>query len=145
MKRAIAMKVEHFPVSYQPHDYLIQNVSLIDTAARSVVPKVSVRVRNGFIDSVHRTGRLPAVQERLTADGLFLMPGLIDLHVHLVWDGGPDPLTGMKREGPYRAMARGIANARQSLACGVTTLRDLGSVDGHSRRQNHSAHGRSCP
>lgn len=129
MKKAIAMKVEHFPVSYQPHDYLIQNVSLIDTAARSVVPKVSVRVRNGFIDSVHRTGRLPAVKERLTADGLFLMPGLIDLHVHLVWDGGPDPLTGMKREGPYRAMARGIANARQSLACGVTTLRDLGSVD----------------
>ena len=123
------MNPRRFPISYQPHDYLIKNVCLIDPLTRTIVPKVAVRVRNGFIESVHQSGRLPRVREGFDAAGLFVMPGLIDMHVHLVWDGSPDPLTTMKREGSHVAMARGIANGRQSLACGVTTLRDLGSVD----------------
>jgi imidazolonepropionase-like amidohydrolase len=108
---------------------VIKNASLIDTAARIVAPKAAVRVCNGIIESVHTSGKLPRAKEEFDAAGLFLMPGLIDLHVHLVWDGSPDPLTTMKRDGPYLAMARGLANARTSLAHGVTTLRDLGSVD----------------
>ena len=128
-ERVIVMGSRRFPTSYQPHAYLIKNVSLIDTATRTIVPKTSVRVRNGIIESVQPSGKVPSAKEEVDAAGLFLMPGLIDMHVHLVWDGSPDPLTTMKREGSRLAMARGIANARQSLACGVTTLRDLGSVD----------------
>ena len=123
------MKPHQFPISYQPHDYVITNICLIDTLTRTVVPKVSVRVRDGLIESVYQSDKLPAVKEKFDAAGLFLMPGLIDMHVHLVWDGSSDPLTTMKREGSYLAMARGIANARKSLACGVTTLRDVGSIN----------------
>ncbi len=123
------MDFRQFPTSYRPHSYLIKNASLIDTGARIIVPKASVRVCNGIIESVHTSGRLPRAKEAFDAAGLFLMPGLIDMHVHLIWDGSADPLTTMKREGSHLAMARGLANARASLACGVTTLRDLGSVD----------------
>jgi len=123
------MNPKAFPVSYQTHDYLIKNVSLIDTGTQTIIPKAAVRVRNGLIESIHASGKLPAVQDDFDAAGEFMMPGMIDMHVHLVWDGSPDPLTTMKREGPRFAMARGIANARQSLACGVTTMRDVGSVD----------------
>jgi imidazolonepropionase-like amidohydrolase len=125
----ITLDPRQFPTTYQPHDYLIKNVSLIDPATRTIVPNSDVRVRNGIIEGVNFSKALPSVKEEFDAAGLFLMPGLIDMHVHLVWDGSPDPLTTMKREGSYFAMARGIANARKSLACGVTTLRDLGSVD----------------
>jgi imidazolonepropionase-like amidohydrolase len=125
----MGMISSHFPTSYQPHSYVIKGISLIDTATRTVIPKASVRVHNGLIESVQTSGKLPSVKDEFDAGGLFLMPGLIDMHVHLVWDGSSDPLSTMKREGSHLAMARGIANARASLACGVTTLRDLGSVD----------------
>ena len=118
-----------FPISYQSHDYLIKNVSILDAAKRTVVSGAAVRIQNGMIAEVFTSGNVPTVKESFDAAGQFLMPGMIDMHVHLVWDGSPDPLTTMRKDGAYLAMARGIANARKSLASGVTCLRDVGSVD----------------
>ena len=118
-----------FPISYQSHDYLIKNVSILDVAKRTVVSGAAVRIRDGMIAEVFTAGNVPVVKDSFDAAGQFLMPGMIDMHVHLVWDGSPDPLTTMRKDGPYLAMARGIANARKSLASGVTCLRDVGSVD----------------
>ena len=123
------MQEKLFPVSYQPHDYLIKNAALINVAERNVVTGAAVRIRDGIIEEVFTSGKIPDVKESFDAAGQFLMPGMIDMHVHLVWDGSPDPLTTMRREGSYLAMARGIANARRSLALGVTCLRDVGSID----------------
>ncbi|TKK85122.1 amidohydrolase family protein [Herbidospora galbida] len=52
-----------------------------------------------------------------------LLPGLVDTHVHLAFDASPDPVTALDREGLYDRMR---AHARQQLAAGVTTVRDLG-------------------
>ncbi len=41
------MNPRQFPIAWQPHDYLLKNVCLIDPLTRAVVPKVAVRVRNG--------------------------------------------------------------------------------------------------
>ena len=65
--------------------------------------------------------------------GGFLLPGLIDAHVHLFLDGAPT-------DGPTRSahMQRSVAElteaaragARQALACGVTQVRDAGDRHG---------------
>ena len=123
------MQAKSFPTVYQPHDYLLKNVSLIDVTAREILPGAAVRIHDGMIEAVYTSGKTPDVKDSFDGAGRFLMPGMIDMHVHLVWDGSPDPLTTMRKDGSHAAMARGIANARQSLACGVTTLRDVGSVD----------------
>jgi len=60
------------------------------------------------------------------AEGRSLIPGLIDCHVHLCFDGVAD----FEREG--REMTVGLAamkaarNARRALEAGITTVRDLG-------------------
>lgn len=60
----------------------------------------------------------------------FMLPGLIDMHVHICWDGLSEaPITTMLNEGNYGAVLRGYANARDSLNMGVTTLRDVGCPD----------------
>jgi imidazolonepropionase-like amidohydrolase len=65
--------------------------------------------------------------------GGFLLPGLVDAHVHLFLDGGPT-------DGPTRSahMKKSVEelteaarfSARQSLACGVTMVRDAGDKHG---------------
>lgn len=58
------------------------------------------------------------------------MPGLMDCHVHLAFDAGPDPVSAVvdaDRHGLSTAMAD---RAQQLLASGVTTVRDLGDRDG---------------
>ena len=59
----------------------------------------------------------------------FVLPGLIDLHVHLIGIGG-DPLqsrlTALNRDDEDNLL-QGVANARATLMAGFTTVRDLGS------------------
>jgi len=59
--------------------------------------------------------------------GTTLMPGLIDAHVHLGFDGGPDPVARMTSESDALQMALMLRSARELLSVGVTTARDLGA------------------
>ena len=114
----------------QKHEYLLQNVQLVDVAAGEVKEKSVLHIRDGLVEGVYSSGEnLPRVAECMDGQGRYALPGLIDLHVHLVWDGSPSPLTTMRDEGVYQALGRGVANAQASLAQGVTTVRDVGSVD----------------
>ncbi len=111
------------------HDYLLKNVTIIDVNNRELMPGRTVRVRDGMIESITGGSCSFHVAETFDAAGSYLMPGIIDTHVHLMWDGSSDPLKTMKSEGLYMALIRGINNAQRSLVGGVTTLRDLGSAD----------------
>jgi imidazolonepropionase-like amidohydrolase len=55
-----------------------------------------------------------------------IMPGLIDSHVHLGFDGGPDPAARMRAETDEQQLVLMLRNARDLLGVGVTTARDLG-------------------
>jgi imidazolonepropionase-like amidohydrolase len=55
-----------------------------------------------------------------------IMPGLIDGHVHLGFDGGPNPAARMRAETDEQQLIRMLHSARELLGVGVTTARDLG-------------------
>lgn len=93
------------------------------------------KIREG-LDVLCADGKIKAVGKGLTGDGAekidcrgkFVMPGVIDAHVHITWDGSSDPVGLDEREGVYQAMVRGLNHARDSLKAGVTTVRDTGSM-----------------
>jgi len=80
-----------------------------------------VDVRDGYIDP-------PAGANVVDLKDEFVMPGLIDMHVHL-WGIGGDPMkdrmTAMNRD-DADDMMYAVSNARVTLAAGFTTVRDLG-------------------
>jgi imidazolonepropionase-like amidohydrolase len=67
-----------------------------------------------------------AAQPRTDYPGATIMPGLIDSHVHLGFDGGPDPAARMRAETDAQQLVLMLRNARDLLGVGVTTARDLG-------------------
>jgi imidazolonepropionase-like amidohydrolase len=63
-------------------------------------------------------------------DGLTLLPGLIDAHVHLCADGGPD-FAGQIASGSIPTAAiRCVVSLAAALQSGITTVRDCGSPSG---------------
>jgi imidazolonepropionase-like amidohydrolase len=56
-----------------------------------------------------------------------IMPGLIDSHVHLGFDGGPNPATRMRAQTDEQQLILMLHSARELLGVGVTTARDLGA------------------
>ena len=86
----------------------------------------TVLIRDGTIASVAE-GDVQAdpSAERIDARGAFVMPGLIDCHVHLCSTATATyELQRLKDLLPLQAM-RGLANAQKMLQAGFTTVRDL--------------------
>jgi len=67
------------------------------------------------------------VTERHHLGDVTLMPGLLDAHVHLGFDGGPAPVARMMGQSDGQQVALMLRNARELLSVGVTTARDLGA------------------
>jgi imidazolonepropionase-like amidohydrolase len=91
----------------------------------------SVLVAQGRIQAVGPTEKLsvPADAERIALPGKTLIPGLIDLHSHVLlhpynettWDDQ------VIKEAPAYRIALAVRHAADTLQAGFTTLRDLGT------------------
>ncbi|GAA2400667.1 amidohydrolase family protein [Nonomuraea africana] len=75
-------------------------------------------------------GKITAVTEDGPADldlgDVTLLPGLIDCHVHLVFDASTDPVGHLRESSDEEVLDRMRGEAARTLAAGVTTVRDLG-------------------
>ncbi|MDT0476298.1 amidohydrolase family protein [Streptomyces sp. DSM 41014] len=67
---------------------------------------------------------------RLAFPTATILPGLIDTHVHLAFDAGPDPVGTLLKSDDSELLTAMTGRARQLLRSGVTTVRDLGDRGG---------------
>ncbi len=98
---------------------LIEDVTLIDGTGRPPSPGVWLLIRHGRIAQIrHGPIAAPPQAGRLDGRGKYLIPGLMDMHVHLrggFSTAGPDRQAGLKRLHSY-------------LYSGVTSIYDAGNV-----------------
>lgn len=75
----------------------------------------------------------PSDAEIIDLGDAAILPGLIDAHVHLIWAGAePNPEEIRARESIPMAAIRAARHAADTLLCGTTTVRDVGSPHGVS-------------
>ncbi len=124
------------PALLQAQSIALMNGNLLDVEGRSVRPGVSVLIHDGRIAQVGpgETLDIPADVQRVDCSGKWIMPGLVDAHIHLFQSGGlytrPDVID-LRRFRPYeqeRAWLRENAGdlLARYLAAGITTVIDMG-------------------
>lgn len=110
---------------------ILRNVELFDGGIRGRIPKATVIVTGDRISNVLSKAEAPSMgQDDIVYDliGKILLPGIINCHTHLGWDGYGD-LREQSVEAaqyPVRGGIRVARNLHASLEAGVTTIRDLG-------------------
>jgi imidazolonepropionase-like amidohydrolase len=57
-----------------------------------------------------------------------LLPGFIDVHVHILWHFGPDGRFAGGREDPGARLQAGVENARVTVMNGFTTVQSVGEA-----------------
>jgi imidazolonepropionase-like amidohydrolase len=105
---------------------------LIDGKGRTLIDAL-VLVQGDRIRAVTTsTAGIPAGVERIDLARFTGIPGLIDAHTHMTyyWDRAPGtkPWEQLNARPPMQTMFLAQENARKTLEAGVTTVRDLGSL-----------------
>ena len=96
-----------------------------------ILERATVLVENDKIVKVAEGDiSIPQTARKIPIDGMTLLPGFIDSHIHICIDGSPDPVSNLMAESPTITTLKAARAARQTLLAGVTTIRDMGGQDG---------------
>ena len=88
-----------------------------------------IGIAHGRIATVGSGARREHADDTIDATGLWLLPGLIDCHVHFCLGAEPDVVEAIANETPALTLLKSSRAAHQTLEAGVTTVRDVGSRD----------------
>jgi imidazolonepropionase-like amidohydrolase len=117
-----------------PKPTYVANVTVFD--GRTVKKRQGVLFGTDGIVWVGAHARAPketSGAREVDGAGRTLLPGLIDVHVHLQFDGEVDFETEARElTSPGLAAIKAVVNAKRNLDAGVTTVRDLGGMGGAS-------------
>ena len=106
---------------------VVTGARMVDVLAGREVEQPQIVITDDRISAVGRQGDpVPADARRIDLGNRTILPGLIDMHVHLT----SDPLISGYRRLEYTDsfwMTVGVANARKTLEAGFTTVRNVGS------------------
>ena len=115
-------------LSAQAQNMAIKGAAILDVTTGELHSGRIVLVKNGRIARVAPAGEvtIPAGSDVLDLQGHTLLPGLIDMHVHLTSGGGYHGYERLKLTDERRAIL-GVVHAEQTLMAGFTTVRNVGA------------------
>jgi imidazolonepropionase-like amidohydrolase len=112
-----------------PRPVVLRAPRLLDGTGAPAVLDAALLLSGGRVAYAGPAAGLPSDADHaplLDFPGSTLLPGLVDVHVHLVASGGPDLAADVPKTEAERTLAA-VVNARRQLEAGVTLVRDLGA------------------
>ncbi|WJG11265.1 amidohydrolase family protein [Aliiglaciecola sp. LCG003] len=102
----------------------------VDVVSGERVQQARIEIENERIVKVQSTSNTSIDEGDTLIDlrGYTLLPGMIDMHVHLTSSATEHGLRGLVTS-QTRKVLRGVKHAEQTLLAGVTTVRNLGAAE----------------
>ena len=121
-------------------NYAFINANVItENASDDVLKNATVVVKDGKIAAVGKGVPVPEGTKTIDLKGKYLMPGLINLHVHLPGSGMPKDTKKQNKKTVRKLMSNPLTKyivyklcasyAKVDLMSGVTTIRTVGGLD----------------
>lgn len=117
------------PAPAMARTVVVTAAHMVDVLSGKRVDDPQVTITDGRIVSVgHRGDAVPAGAEKIDLGDRTLLPGLIDMHVHLTADPTLSGYKGLEYTDNFWTVV-GVANARKTVEAGFTTVRNVGSAN----------------
>ncbi len=106
---------------------ILKNCILIDGLSQEPMDNAYIVIDGDSIASVGRGDHPATSGEVIDCQGAYVLPGLIDTHVHLIWNGSSHPQALISGADPETVTLYAYRHALQTLSLGITSVRDLAS------------------
>ena len=140
---AVLLALVAAPLPLPGQTTLVHAGTLVDGLSEEPRTDVTIVVEGNEIAAVEDGFRSPGEGERLVdlSDG-FVLPGLIDMHVHIEGQTSPDRYLEEFTLNPEDRAFRAAQYARRTLEAGFTTVRDVGGSGVNTALRDAVAAGR---
>ena len=101
---------------------------MLDVSSGQMIANPVVVVTDGRITAAGAGVAVPPGAKRIDLPGLTLLPGLIDMHVHLTGDPTISGYNTLEFTDNFWTVV-GVASAKRTLEAGFTTVRNVGSAN----------------
>ena len=110
------------------HRTIVRGARLVEVEAGRVLDGMSVVILGELIEAVVPRDQEPSGVKVIDLPGHTVLPGLIDMHSHMIGEleSGHGYARLAQRSGAQEAFT-GVANARDTLMAGFTSVRDVGT------------------
>ena len=109
-----------------PHSVVLHAARVLDVETGRMTAPGEILVQGERIVAVGSTVNHPAGAETIDLGDRTLMPGLIDVHVHLFLHPGAEDLQTVQESVPQRTLLA-VSAAKEDLMAGFTAERDMGT------------------
>lgn len=123
----LALAVLLLPLSARAEPVLILARGYVDVDRGRLVTPARILVEDGVIRSTE-TGESATDARVIDLGDGYVLPGLMDMHVHLDLDFDKANFAVVVTESGSEGALRGAKNAEKTLMAGFTTVRDVGQV-----------------
>ncbi len=109
---------------------ILKGLNLLDVKEKKIDEGIDIVIEGGIIKEIGKNIEDIKYKdaEKLDLSGKYLLPGLINSHVHLFLDGSVNVMASLQEDAGVKLLK--AANfAYDFLKSGVTTVRDLGGVN----------------
>ncbi len=114
------------PLPASKHAIVLRAARLLDIETGKIITPGEVLVQDERITEVGSSVKRPPAAEVIDLGDSTLLPGLIDVHVHLFLHPGAEDLQTVEESVPERTISALLA-ARDDLMAGFTAERDMGT------------------
>lgn len=127
MNIALALLIASAAAPAFAEDTVITAARLLDVRSGELIENPQLVVRDGRIATVGKVGdAIPGGATRIDLPGKTLLPGLIDMHVHLDSDPNYGGYTGLRFGDRFWSVVS-VPHAQRALLAGFTTVRNVGA------------------
>ncbi len=102
------------------------NARVLTCVGDQVIENGFVEIENGKIKAVGAMSDFSSDADTVDCTGMSIMPGMINSHAHLAWDGVHDLARQSMDDAVEISAYKSAANMIKNLRAGVTLVRDLG-------------------
>ncbi len=109
---------------------ILENVNIFDVKEKKILEDLNIIVEDKKIKEIVKDVDPIKYKdaERINLKGKYVLPGLINTHVHLFLDGSVNIIASL-HEDPGVKLLKATNFAMDFLKAGITTVRDLGGVN----------------
>jgi imidazolonepropionase-like amidohydrolase len=129
---AIAAATMLYPIAAPAASTVVTAAHIFDPATGRTLDEPVVVITDGRVASLVTAGgarpMIPADAKRIDLGDVTILPGLIDMHVHVTGDPTISPVEALEKTDSYW-MTVGVHNVRKILEAGFTSIRNVGTAD----------------